>query len=149
MIAGLVLTIALSGEPLLVPGTTMTWTDGADIWAGNPYCKEAGALLAPDSPAVDAADKGCRHVDTYLLECSTGPNESVTGPIQIPTFFCPLPGSAKGQPPLPEPYNLLQPDWNGSCREWYGAAPDIGACEYVPALVVDSVPAEPMTLEVK
>ena len=103
----------------LVPGTTSTWTDGTNTWAGNPFCAMSGMLLQPNSPAIDAGDKGCRHIDTYLLECI---NEVTGQPFQGQTDNCPNAGSSIGQPPLP----------NGqSCREWYGAAPDIGACEYV------------------
>ena len=41
----------------------------------------------------------------------------------IPDFHCPAPGSAIPQPRLS----------NGDyCKEWYGLAPDIGACEFVP-----------------
>ena len=36
----------------LVPGTDDTWTDGIDTWRGNPFCKDAGAILRPDSPAL-------------------------------------------------------------------------------------------------
>ena len=36
----------------LVPGTEDTWTDGVDTWRGSPFCKEAGFILQPDSPAI-------------------------------------------------------------------------------------------------
>ena len=75
----------------LVPGSSMTWTDGVDTWAGNPSCKDSGMLLQSTSPAIDMG-------------------------AVIDGFHCPNPG----------------PDSSGTCIEWYGSAPDAGACEYVP-----------------
>jgi hypothetical protein len=57
----------------LVPGTTGTYTDGTNTWAGNPFCGETGFLLQPTSPAIDAG-------------------------APIPDFHCPQPGSALDQP---------------------------------------------------
>lgn len=87
---------------VLVPGTNMTYTDGVNVWAGNPYCGEMGTLLQPSSPAIDAG-------------------------AVIEGFHCPQPGSGVGQP------TFLAAGWLESpCVEWYGAAPDAGACEFVP-----------------
>lgn len=46
------LAIAIS----LVPGSTSVWTDGIYTWGGNPFCAEAGFLLSPESPAIDAGE---------------------------------------------------------------------------------------------
>lgn len=50
----------------------------------------------------------------------------------IPGFHCPVAGSSVGQPPQS----------NGQpCIEWFGKAPDIGACEFVtPDMVNPPVP---------
>lgn len=95
----------------LVEGTNNTWTKGGAVWAGNPFCAgqpdQPVFLLQPDSPAIDAGEL-------------------------IPGHHCPLPGSSVGQP------RLLQAGWlDTHCGEWYGAAPDIGACEFVPLQQVD------------
>jgi hypothetical protein len=107
--------LALIAQITLVPGTTNTWTDGKNTWAGNPGCNQIigtgarcdgttgpfSALLCAKSPAIDAGF-------------------FVTG------FHCPNPGSALNQP--------KQAD-GSYCVEWYGKAPDIGSCEfYVAAL---------------
>jgi hypothetical protein len=83
----------------LVPGTASTYTDGTYIWAGNPFCAEAGVLPSASSPVIDAG-------------------ELISG------LHCPLPGSAINQARLAD---------GSYCVEWYGSAPDIGACEFVPA----------------
>jgi hypothetical protein len=87
-----------------VAGTAMTWTNGSQTWAGNPFCapeslsKTPGKLLSANGPAVDHGSL-------------------------IPGFHCPKPGSALDQPRMS----------NGDyCSEWYGSSPDVGACEYVP-----------------
>ena len=41
----------------------------------------------------------------------------------ITEINCPAPGSALNQPRLPD---------GSYCAEWYGKAPDAGACEFVP-----------------
>lgn len=79
----------------LVPGSTGVWTDGTNIWAGNPWCG-GGYAPSPESPVID---KGS------IIE----------------GFHCPAPG--------------LNPS---GCREWFGKAPDIGACEFVPGLAPDA-----------
>lgn len=58
----------------------------------------------------------------------------------ITPINCPAAGSALNQPRLPD---------GSYCSEWYGAAPDIGACEY--AMNVVSKPAAPagMTVTMK
>jgi hypothetical protein len=57
----------------------------------------------------------------------------------IEGFHCPAAGSALDQPRLSDGSN---------CHEWYGAAPDIGACEYVPPSSTVSPPGQPATLKV-
>jgi hypothetical protein len=120
----------------------MTWTDGLNTWAGSPFCNQVidpnaistcsgkqgiSALLCPDSPAIDAADKNCTRIDTFTLRCNTGPDDTPPNSvITVSTVHCPAAGSALNQPRLPD-------TWASYCQEWYGAAPDIGACEYVPA----------------
>jgi len=56
-------------------------------------------------------------------------------------FHCPNPGSALNQPTLPD---------GSYCGEWFGSAPDIGACEYVTAamVTVPTVAAPPNSLTV-
>lgn len=54
-------------------GAAMTWTNGTQTWAGNPFCAMSGTLPSANSPAVDH------------------------GSI-IPGFHCPKPGSALDQP---------------------------------------------------
>ena len=56
-----------------VAGTAMTWTNGSQTWAGNPFCAMSGKLLSANSPAVDHGSL-------------------------IPGFHCPKPGSALDQP---------------------------------------------------
>ena len=90
----------LAAAVWLIPGSGSMWTDGTYTWGGPQWCAEAGFLLSPDSPAIDAG-------------------------IFIEGFHCPRPG----------------PDPSG-CMEWYGAAPDIGACERFP-----SPPAAPELAE--
>jgi len=87
----------------LVPGTASTWTNGKYKWAGNPYCVGSTGYNFTLQPTSPAIDKGAL----------------------IPGFHCPKPGSALDQPRQNDPYNSY-------CVEWYGAAPDIGACEFVP-----------------
>jgi hypothetical protein len=65
--------LILIAQVMLVPGTAMTYTDGINVWAGNPYCVEGGGLLQPDSPAIDFG-------------------------VVIEGFHCPQPGSALDQP---------------------------------------------------
>ena len=90
----------------LVPGSSTTWTDGTQTWAGNPYCAEAGVTLQPGSPAIDAGTL-------------------------IPGFHCDTPG----------------PSLTG-CQEWYGKAPDIGACEYVAQATTVGPPLAPTNVKV-
>lgn len=71
---------------VLVEGTANTWTDGVNTWAGNPFCAEAGFLLAPGSPAID---QGAR----------------------IEGLHCPEPGSALNQPVLADGSYCLE--WAG------------------------------------
>ena len=59
--------------PSIVAGTAMTWTNGTQTWAGNPFCATLGKLLRAESPAVE-------------------------GGTLIPGFHCPKPGSALHQP---------------------------------------------------
>jgi len=59
--------------PTLVAGTAMTWTDGTQTWAGNPFCGASATLLSLNSPAVDRGTL-------------------------ISGFHCPKPGSALNQP---------------------------------------------------
>lgn len=92
----------MMAEPTLVPGTSMTYTDGTRTWAGNPGCAEAGFLLQADSPAIDQGE---------LIE----------------GVHCPVAG----------------PSPDGNCQEWYGKAPDIGACEYVGVIIVPPKPYQP------
>lgn len=81
-----------------VAGTAMTWTNGTQSWAGNPFCAISDNLPSANSPTVDRGSV-------------------------IPGVHCPKPGSALGQPRMS----------NGDyCHEWYGRAPDLGSCEYVP-----------------
>jgi hypothetical protein len=109
--------IILLAQVTLVPGTAMTWTDGVNTWAGNPFCnglmdpnaistctgkQGISALLCPDSPAIDMG-------------------------AVIAGFHCPAAGSALNQP--------LNAD-GSFCQEWYGNAPDAGACEFVPTQAV-------------
>jgi hypothetical protein len=56
-------------------------------------------------------------------------------------FHCPNPGSALNQPKLPD---------GSYCGEWFGSAPDIGACEYVTAAMVNvpTAVAPPFSLTV-
>ena len=56
-----------------VAGTAMTWTNGTQTWAGNPFCAMSGNLPSANSPAVDHGSL-------------------------IPGFHCPKPGSALDQP---------------------------------------------------
>ena len=56
-----------------VAGTAMTWTNGTQTWAGNPFCAMSGNLPSANSPAVDRGSV-------------------------IPGFHCPKPGSALDQP---------------------------------------------------
>ena len=56
-----------------VAGTAMTWTNGPQTWAGNPFCAMSGNLPSANSPTVDRG--------------------SLT-----PGFHCPKPGSALDQP---------------------------------------------------
>lgn len=128
------------GGNTLVNGTAMTWTNGQYTWAGNPYCAGEGYnyTLQPNSPAIDAGDKNCHHIDTFMLECMSGPDDTPPNSIfQVETYHCPNPGSALNQPRLPDP-------WASYCLEWYGAGPDIGACEFVPQMI----PQRPNTLGV-
>jgi hypothetical protein len=97
----------------LVPGTTQTWTDGIQTWAGNPFCAEAGFTLQEGSEAIDYG-------------------------VVIEGFHCPLPGSALDQP--------LQAD-GSFCNEWYGAAPDAGACEFVGTIEPPPPPPPPPPTE--
>lgn len=62
--------------------------------------------------------------------------------ILIPGHHCPLPGSALNQPRMDDP-------WNSYCQEWYGAAPDIGACGFVPTASLILPPTAPSGLKVK
>lgn len=95
----------------LVEGTNNTWTKGGAVWAGNPYC--AGSVDAPEP--------------VFLLQPDS---PAIDAGALIEGHHCPLPGSSVGQPKMT--------DWLGdNCREWYGAAPDIGACEFVPVQQVD------------
>jgi len=99
--------------PTSVPGTAMTYTDGANVWAGSPFCAAAGALLSPGSPAIDAGEI-------------------------IPGYHCPLAGSSQNQP--------RQAD-GSPCAEWYGTAPDAGACEFVQA--AQALPSAPLGLTIE
>lgn len=74
--------------PTLVTGTAMTWTDGGDTWAGNPFCKKSGFLLKAGSAAIDKA-------------------QFVSG------HHCPKPGSALDQPRMADPYNSFCREWYG------------------------------------
>jgi hypothetical protein len=49
----------------------------------------------------------------------------------IEAFHCPLPGPAPA---------------GSDCREWYGEAPDIGACEFKPE---SSIPTHPDNLMIR
>jgi len=91
MLASLFLFFVLAQAPSLVPGTGNTWTDGAQTWAGSPFCAVAGSLLQSNSAAIDAGEI-------------------------IPGLHCPAAGPG-----------------DGTCVEWYGKAPDIGACEFIPS----------------
>jgi hypothetical protein len=59
----------------------------------------------------------------------------------ITEINCPQAGSALNQPRLPD---------GSYCSEWYGSAPDIGACEYVAQVTPppNPVPTAPMSLNV-
>ena len=103
MIVGVIL---LMIAQTLVPGSSNTWTDGLHTWAGSPFCAQAGTLLSPDSPAIDAGT--------------------------ITEINCPKPG----------------PTLTG-CLEWYGKAPDIGACEYVPTTSAPKLPSAPVGLSIQ
>jgi hypothetical protein len=54
-------------------------------------------------------------------------------------FHCPAPGSALNQPRLPD---------GSYCGEWFGKAPDIGACEYTTAAIVQPKPVPPSGFKV-
>jgi len=56
-----------------VAGTAMTWTNGTQTWAGNPFCAMSGSLPSANSPTVDQGSL-------------------------IVGFHCPKPGSALNQP---------------------------------------------------
>ena len=56
-----------------VAGTAMTWTNGTQSWAGNPFCATSGNLPSANSSGVDRGSL-------------------------IPRFHCPKPGSAFDQP---------------------------------------------------
>lgn len=86
----------------LLPGYSSVWTNGVDFWSGNPFCADSGVLPMQDSPTVDAG-------------------------AVIEGFHCPASGSSEGQP------RLLIAGWLDSpCSEWFGTAPDIGACGFIP-----------------
>ena len=59
----------------LVPGSGNVWTDGVDVWGGNPACKDLGFLLQPGSVAIDYVN----------------PEEDQTLAI-LPGVDCPAPG---------------------------------------------------------
>ena len=82
------LLILLFSFPMLVPGTASTWTDGAETWAGNPYCAEAMMTLKADSPAIDYG-------------------------VVIPGFHCPQPGSALSQARQNDGFNSYCVEWYG------------------------------------
>ena len=106
---------------LLVTGTAMTWKSwNGYTWAGDPYCVTDTTNFTLQ-PTSPAIDAGAL----------------------IPNFHCPNPGSALNQPRLPDAYNSY-------CSEWYGKGPDIGACEYVAAVVINP-PSAPkgMTVTLK
>jgi len=96
-----VISFLLAAAVWLVPGSGNVWTNGVYVWGGNQWCAEAGFLLSPNSPAIDAG-------------------------AFIQGFDCPAPG--------------LDPS---GCVEWYGSAPDIGACERFPSPPAAAQLAEP------
>jgi hypothetical protein len=98
----------------LVPGTDQTWTDGVNTWAGNPFCNITGSILLPTSPAIDYG-------------------------VIIEGFHCPLPGSSVNQPKIMLPTGSPDAWLQSNCIEWYGKAPDAGACEFVTTIVQPSV----------
>lgn len=102
----MIVALALALQVALVPGTTSTYTDGTNTWAGNPYCAQAGVILQQGSPAIDAG-------------------------VVVPGVHCSHAG----------------PCTDEGLQEWYGAAPDIGACEFVTSVVVVP-PAYPIVLNV-
>ena len=57
----------------LVSGTAMTWRNGTQNWAGNPFCGVSGTLPSANSTTVDHG-------------------------ALISGFHCPKPGSALNQP---------------------------------------------------
>lgn len=107
MLMGLV---SFSSAQTLVPGTAMTYTDGVNTWARNPYCGETGLLLKQGSPAIDFG-------------------------VVVPGVHCLKSGSALSQPLLAD---------GSFCNEWYGNAPDAGACEFVSVVIVAKVPNSPI-----
>lgn len=111
----------------VVPGTANTWTDGTHTWAGNPLCNQ----IIGTGPSCDGATSG----PISALLCAKSP--AIDAGMVIPDFHCPAAGSALNQPRLSD---------GTYCQEWYGKAPDIGACEFVPTAATVAPPATPRNL---
>lgn len=118
------------GDPLVGVGKQCEYRD---IVVSNPPPDDSfppwfnGVTLVPgtamtwtDGKIVWARNPFC---NMGGLIAETSPN--IDKGILITGLDCPQPGSALNQPRLGDP-------WNSYCYEWYGAAPDIGACEFVP-----------------
>jgi hypothetical protein len=89
----------------LVPGTSNTWTDGTHTWAGSPRCNQM---------IGDGA--GCSDTPGPLTALLCPRSPAVDQGELVAGFHCATAGGHPGE----------------ACREWYGLAPDIGACELVP-----------------
>jgi hypothetical protein len=118
----------------LVPGFANTWTDGKNYWAGNPMCNQPlGA-----QPGCDSAGNPTPTGNASALLCPNSPAIDA-GAMPPDGFHCLQPGSALNQPKLPD---------GSYCSEWFGKAPDVGACEYVTAAMLNVHPPTSPTLTV-
>lgn len=75
-------------------------------------------------------------VEGYLLS----PESPAIDTGALTEIHCGAPGSALNQPRLPD---------GSFCVEWYGSAPDIGACEFVPTAIITVPPAPTITVKVQ
>jgi hypothetical protein len=62
-------------------------------------------------------------------------SDAIDAGVFVEGLHCPAPGPGPAQ-------NV------GECKEWYGAAPDIGACEFIPAPIIVK-PVEPTNLGIQ
>ncbi|SRR6266446_3123098 len=83
------------------------------------------AMTWTDGTYTWAGNPFCVFYGTNYTLLPTSP--AIDAGALIEGFHCPLAGSALNQPRQP----------NGDfCWEWYGKAPDIGGCEFVPTQMV-------------